>query len=352
LTENEKCLKQQIEESIRDFYKLYEEFTQNKTSLDSDVYNHLHELRFQIDEHREKLKQKIDDIALAMIEQTQKFEAEYLKTLNDQLDAPLESYNKISIDNDFKEIEELFRDPNLLLESIQGLQRKEQDAIGSIRFKLNEMSQIRDLKKSNAFDPNLSFDRLSFGSLYLKDFLTIDPFNSSILKGSQSMDLIKLCKFSKKDKWALLYRASRDGFLAKDFHEKCDGKPKTLTIFKAKDSSFIFGGFTSAAWESLSQGQHKSDQTAFIFSLTNKDKQPFKSKIQPNQHGHAILCCSKEGPSFGLIDIMINNSFNSDLSMSNFGKSYIYPHGYIFDSFILAGSNKFLLSEIEVFKKE
>jgi hypothetical protein len=101
LSENEKCLKQQIEESIRDFYKLYEEFTQNKTSLDSDVYNHLHELRFQIDEHREKLKQKIDEIALAMIEQTQKFEAEYLKTLNDQLDAPLESYNKISIDNDF-----------------------------------------------------------------------------------------------------------------------------------------------------------------------------------------------------------------------------------------------------------
>ena len=49
LSENEKCLKQQIEESIRDFYKLYEEFSLNKTSLDLDVHNHLHELRFQID---------------------------------------------------------------------------------------------------------------------------------------------------------------------------------------------------------------------------------------------------------------------------------------------------------------
>jgi hypothetical protein len=73
LSDDEKCLKQQIDESIRDFYKLYEEFSLDKTSIDSDVYNHIHELRFQIDEHREKLKQKIDDIALAMIEQTKKF---------------------------------------------------------------------------------------------------------------------------------------------------------------------------------------------------------------------------------------------------------------------------------------
>jgi hypothetical protein len=126
LSDNEKCLKQQIDESIRDFYKLYEEFTQNKTILDLDVHNHLNELRFQKDEHREKLKQKIDDIALGMIEQTKKFEVLYLKSLNETLVVSLESYNKKSIDDDFKEIDELFRDPNLLLESIQGLQRKEQ----------------------------------------------------------------------------------------------------------------------------------------------------------------------------------------------------------------------------------
>jgi hypothetical protein len=352
LSDNEKCLKQQIDESIRDFYKLYEEFTQNKTSIDSDVYNHLHELRFQIDEHREKLKQKIDDIALAMIEQTQKFEAEYLKTLNDQLDAPLESFNKKSIDNDLMQIDELFRDPNLLLESIQGLQRKEQDAIGSIRFKLNEMSQIRDnLKVSNKFETNLSFSQVSFRTLYLKDYLGLDLFNSSILTKNQSMDLMNLCEFSKKDKWSLLYRASRDGFWAKEFHTKCDGHSNTLTIFKAKDTSYIFGGYTSASWESL-PGKHKSDPTAFIFSLTNKDKQPFKSKIKPNQHDKAVYCCSEEGPSFGDSDIIITNNFNSELCSSDIGNSYIHPQGNMEDKFVLTGSNQFLLSEIEVYKKE
>jgi hypothetical protein len=96
------------------------------------------------------------------------------------------------------------------------------------------------------------------------------------------MDLIKLCEFPPKGKWSLSYRGGRDGFTAKDFHEKCDGKPNTLAIFKAKDSSFIFGGYTTIALESLSQGRYKSDPAAFIFSLTNKDKKPFKSKIQPN----------------------------------------------------------------------
>jgi hypothetical protein len=251
------------------------------------------------------------------------------------------------------QIEEQFRDPNLLLESIQGLQRKEQDAIVSIKLKLNEMSQIRDdFKESNIFETNLSFSQETFGTICLNDYLGIDPFNSVILTKNQSMDLIKLCEFSQKDKWSLLYRGSRDGFTAKDFHEKCDGKPNTLAIFKAKDSSFLFGGYTAIAWEYLSQGRYKSDPAAFIFSLTNKDKKSFKSKIQPNLRGIAIYCCSEEGPSFGDCDIIIKNNLNSELSSSNFGNSYINPRGNVVDKFVLAGSHKFLLSEIEVYKKE
>ena len=52
-----------------------------------DVFNHFQELRFKIDEHRERLKAKIDDVALEMIEQTKKCEAEYLKevTLKENL---------------------------------------------------------------------------------------------------------------------------------------------------------------------------------------------------------------------------------------------------------------------------
>ncbi len=86
-----------------------------------------------------------------------------------------------------------------------------------------------------------------------------------------------------------MYRGTRDGFLAKDFHEKCNGLPQTLTIFKAKKSSYIFGGYTSTAWESKSTDQINKYSTAFIFSLTNKDNQPLKSRIKANHHKNAII---------------------------------------------------------------
>ena len=41
---------------------MYEEFCLNKTNCDLDVHDHFQKIRFQLDEHREALKVKIDDI--------------------------------------------------------------------------------------------------------------------------------------------------------------------------------------------------------------------------------------------------------------------------------------------------
>ena len=49
----------------------------------------------------------------------------------------------------------------------------------------------------------------------------------------------------------LLYRASRDGFAASDFHSRCDNKGPTITIIKSKGER-IFGGVTSLPWDSTS----------------------------------------------------------------------------------------------------
>jgi hypothetical protein len=76
------------------------------------------------------------------------------------------------------------------------------------------------------------------------DFSNINPFKSQILEGEQQcLELIDLCEFSPNDKWSLLYRGTRDGFGSDDFHSKCDGHSNTLTIIKAKESEFAFGGF-------------------------------------------------------------------------------------------------------------
>ena len=166
-------------------------------------------------------------------------------------------------------------------------------------------------------------------------------------------EFIKLCEFSSNDKWSLLYRATRDGFGSFDFHAKCDGHFNTLTIFKAKQSSYIFGGFTTTDWQS--SGGKKSDANAFIFSLTNKDNQPLKMKINPKDCKYAIYCDSKYGPSFGL-DISIANNANTTNSYSSrLGWTYKHPQ-YAYRTneakTFLAGSESFHLDEIEVYQKE
>ena len=47
----------------------------------------------------------------------------------------------------------------------------------------------------------------------------------------------------------LLYRGSRDGFEANDFHKNCDNKGSTLSIVKSNKGN-IFGLWTDISWSS------------------------------------------------------------------------------------------------------
>jgi hypothetical protein len=84
LSEEEISLKQGLEGSIRKLFEFYKAFIQNKAKLESEVFDHLHEMRFQIDQHREELKNKIDEIAFEMIDNIMNFEKVYLKDLKER----------------------------------------------------------------------------------------------------------------------------------------------------------------------------------------------------------------------------------------------------------------------------
>jgi hypothetical protein len=350
LSDEEMSLKQKIEESIQNFFQLYEEFLLGKNSLDLNCHNHFQELRFQIDEQRENLKAKIDEVALEMIDKTKQLEAKYLLSLN----AISVETNK-TLEIEIKETEEAFRNPALLIESIREIQRKQEDAVEMIKVNLDKLRQANGhLKASNHFKANLSFSKDLFGSLTLNEYSMSDPFKSLILTGGQPYQLIQLCEFSAKDKWTLLYRGSRDGFEPSDFHAKCDGKSPTLTIFKAKESSYIFGGYTNSVWN---EPRYIADSKAFLFSLTNKDNEPCKMNIDPNQSQYATYGDTEYGPTFGYsFDIRIHNNPNTGKgSFTRLGSSYNHPR-YAKNSneikSFLAGSYRFQLSEIEVYHKE
>jgi hypothetical protein len=74
LNDEEISLKQQLEVSIKIFFDYYDEFIQNKTQLEMNVFEHYQEMRFKVDEQREELKKRIDDIALELIDKIKKSE--------------------------------------------------------------------------------------------------------------------------------------------------------------------------------------------------------------------------------------------------------------------------------------
>jgi hypothetical protein len=70
--------------------------------------------------------------------------------------------------------------------------------------------------------------------------------------------------------WTMLWRGSRDGFTAKEFHRRCDGRANTLTLILDTDRN-VFGGFTPVKWESSASGKWKGADSlrSFLFTLRN-----------------------------------------------------------------------------------
>ena len=90
----------------------------------------------------------------------------------------------------------------------------------------------------------------------------------------------------------LVYQGSRDGFLAEDFHSRCDDIGPNVSLLKT-DKDVSIAGFTSASWASPDEQTEISDKTAVLFNLTNKISFPCKD------HTKAISCNKNNGPYFG-----------------------------------------------------
>ena len=174
-------------------------------------------------------------------------------------------------------------------------------------------------------------------------------FDSTILDKQNRSAITELCGFPSARQWKLQYRATRDGFTAQNFHDKCDTVANTLTIIKSTNGN-IFGGFIEKAWDSL--GKWYQDPKAFIFSLVNKENKPLKALC--TNGASAIYSNLTYGPTFGGgHDIYISSGSNANqTSYSKFGSSYYhadYQNGTTKAYSILAGSYNFQTLEIEVF---
>jgi hypothetical protein len=115
-----------------------------------------------------------------------------------------------------------------------------------------------------------------------------------------------------RGKWfSLLWRGSRDGFGAPEFHEHCDGHANTLTLIKDTKGN-IFGVFTPVEWESeVFHSKADASLKSFIFTLKNPHNVPAQRfALKGQKKNEAIWCGSKHRPD--LNDITVNANSNED----------------------------------------
>jgi hypothetical protein len=149
-----------------------------------------------------------------------------------------------------------------------------------------------------------------------------------------------------------IYDATTDGWKNTDFHRCYDKKGWSLIIVETT-KDFIFGGFTTAEWESPppSTGISKPDPLSFLFSVNEGSKYPITG-----DDAEAIGCnsgyCAAFGGTGGQRDLVIRSDSNSNST------SYCYAN---YDSFKLppargsegpsinGGENNFQLKQFEVY---
>lgn len=69
-----------------------------------------------------------------------------------------------------------------------------------------------------------------------------------------------------------IYQATEDGFDAKTFHEKVDGKGVTLVIARSTPHNLVFGGFTNIPWSIAGKGFKKGRAQSCIFNIDEANK--------------------------------------------------------------------------------
>jgi len=324
----------------------------NSTDL---VKTHCMNLRNDVQLTAEEAIQQINDLSSKIIEEIDEYEKkliEYNKTISKSLNEfnknakELETFHLVNTEY----LKKYEVDEELVIKSNKEANNLIKKAVIEIKYLHDVIFDGKLLK----FEKNRV--KISKSILGVTQITNTSIMDSVILEDRLKMkELMVLCEFPIDQKWNLIYRASRDGFEASQFHVRCDKKINTLVFIKSEHGN-VFGGYTEQDWTSNNRTM-KSDLNTFIFSLINKKNKPIKLKCLNTEK--AILGGTQCGPVFGLgpgIWIHENSNMNKD-SYSHLGitgGAYKHPE-YAENSTeaksFLAGSERFKVLEIEVYMK-
>jgi hypothetical protein len=209
------------------------------------------------------------------------------------------------------------------------------------------------------------FDELREKVSILWKFPAVPRFDSRIIS-----DFPEIFAEFRGKHFEILWRGSRDGFKAKEFHGRCDGHANTLTVILDTKGN-IFGGFTPVEWESGDKYKADDSLESFLFTLKNPHNiSGRRFALTAKEKQQAIFCDSRRGPCFGILaheekdfqcrrdsrqdphfgDMTVSDNCHTNTHRSSsIGTCYTNDTGMAGD-IICAGSRNFQVKEIEVFE--
>ncbi|EDO29560.1 predicted protein [Nematostella vectensis] len=182
---------------------------------------------------------------------------------------------------------------------------------------------------------------------------------SAILSGKGPEYLRDLLGFlqpvqqSPKSRWVRCFSAKRDGWAARTFHEKCNGKAPNVVLVSV-GGRYVFGGYSDVAWTMSDRGWQSSSRS-FLFTLCNKNGyRPEKLPLRRTPDEYAIYDHTSFGPVFGgpvFSDLFIDDNAGGNEVSCTDPLMYARPQGATFDGpcDVFAGTCKFTPNEMEVF---
>eukprot|EP01027_Heterolobosea_sp_BB2_P017881 GEZU01025282.1.p1 GENE.GEZU01025282.1~~GEZU01025282.1.p1 ORF type:complete len:339 (-),score=64.63 GEZU01025282.1:184-1200(-) len=158
-------------------------------------------------------------------------------------------------------------------------------------------------------------------------------------------------KLGYNKRWRLHYRASRDGYTAKAFHQKVDFIGEFYCVIKSHNG-FIFGGYSSITW--TSRGDiYLPDSKCFVFSLTNPSNTGPVRITATSKERRVVSDNGERGPLWGQgYDLCIYDNFDTQRCYTNLGVSFDSMNTGIGNRSMrefLTGHSSFTVSEMEVF---
>ena len=138
----------------------------------------------------------------------------------------------------------------------------------------------------------------------------------------------------------LVYKASRDGWRARDFHERCDGKGAAVVVVKAAGKTF--GAYNPKGWAGL--GENRPSVAAFLFA----GEKSSLTKLRKLGGGGLAVCKDDKnnGICFGP-DSLIIPLDGSKTARSKLGAYYeCLPDG---SKSLFGSSNEVSLSELLIY---